>query len=134
MSITNLDQMHKSERLSSDARNKNYKTKYNFKLRDKSNNITDYFDNTQDISAINKLNTIISYDVYKKQKEENDENKSMNIPDNINTNTFNQTKNKYQYYGISRNYTNDLNLNAFGENEKKEKNIRNYNEINPYST
>ena len=134
MSITNLDQMHKSERLPSDARNKNYKAKYNFKLRDKSNNITDYFDNTQDISAINKLNTIISYDVYKKQKEENDENKSMNIPDNINTSTFNQTKNKYQYYGISRNYTNDLNLNAFGENEKKEKNIRNYNEINPYST
>ena len=58
MSITNLDQMHKSERLPSDARNKNYKAKYNFKLRDKSNNITDYFDNTQDISAINKLNTI----------------------------------------------------------------------------
>ena len=132
-SITNLDQINKSERLSSDVKNKNYKTKYYFKQRDKNNNITDYFESSQDISAIQKLNTIISYDIYNKQKEENDENKSINILDN-NTSTFQQSKNKYQNYGLSRNYTNDLNINIYGENQKKEKNIRNYNEINPYST
>ena len=137
MSITNLEQINKSERLSSDMRNKTNKTKYYFNPRDKNNNtnnnITDYFDNSQDISAINKLNTIISYDINKKQKEENDENKSINIPDTI-TSTTQQSKNKYQYYGISRNYTNDLNINIYDENPKKEKNIKNYNEINPYST
>ena len=132
-SITNLAQINKSEHLSSDVKNKNYKTKYYFKPRDKNNNITDYFESSQNISAIQKLNTIISYDIYNKQKEENDENKSINILDN-NTSTFQQSKNKYQNYGLSRNYTNDLNINIYGENQKKEKNIRNYNEINPYST
>ena len=149
MSITNFDQLHKndkSERLSSGFRNKNYKVKYYFKQKYKNSNITDYFEDTQDISAINKLNTILPNDVYNKQKEENNENKNINNildennDNNSNNNSIQPSKNKYQYYGISRNSVNELKFNRYNENEKKEKNepfrnyIRNYNEINPYST
>ena len=146
MSITNFDSMHKGEHLSSDIRNKNYKARY-LKTKYKNNNITDYFEDTQDISAINKLNTIMPYDIYNNQKVINDENKDINIPDNKDEKNDNeryqQSKNKYQYYGISRNSLGDLNTKRYGENEKNQKiernepfrnYIRNYNEINPYST
>ena len=140
MPITNFD---KSERLSSDIRNKNYKTRYNFKTKYKNNNITDFFEDTQDISVINKLNTLLSYDKYNKPKVENDENKNNNIPEetddnnDIDNNKYPQSKNKYQYHGISRNSTSELISIRYDENHKNEpyKNyLRNYNEINPYST
>ena len=146
MSITNFDQLHKSERQSADIRNKNYKTRYYFRTKYKNNNVTDYFEDTQDISAINKLNTIMSYDINNKHKAKNDENKDINIrsdDEEENDDRYHQNKNKYQYYGISRNSLSDLNTNRYGENEKNEKGekndsyrnyIRNYNEINPYST
>ncbi len=147
MSITNFDQIHKNERLPSEFKNKNYKTRYNFRTKYKNNNnITDFFEDTQDISAINKLTTLMSYDKYNKSKVVNDENKNNNIPDEndeIDDNKYPQNKNKYQYNGISRNSINDLNSHRYGENEKNDKNdknvsyrnyIRNYNEINPYST
>ena len=144
MSISNYDQVHKSERLPSEFKNKNYKTRYNFRTKYKNNNnITDFFEDTQDISAINKLNTLMSYDKYNKAKAINDENKNNNIPDEneeIDGDKYPQNKNKYLYYGISRNSTNEIKSHYYGENEKNNKNvsyknyIRNYNEINPYST
>ena len=146
MSIANLNQNHKSERLSSDVRNKNYNTRYNFKTK-YNNKITDYFDDSQDISGINKLNTLISYDIYNKMKskKENDENKNNNISDESNDDIkerkkkYQPNKNKYLYYGISRNSTTELNSNHY-EKEKSDKNepyknyIRNYNEINSYNS
>ena len=144
MSISNYDQVHKSERMPSEFKNKNYKTRYNFRTKYKNNNnITDFFEDTQDISAINKLNTLMSYDKYNKAKAVNDENKNNNIPDEneeIDGDKYPQNKNKYLYYGISRNSTNEIKSHYYGENEKNDKNvsyknyIRNYNEINPYST
>ena len=144
MSISNYDQVHKSERMPSEFKNKNYKTRYNFRTKYKNNNnITDFFEDTQDISAINKLNTLMSYDKYNKAKAANDENKNNNIPDEneeIDGDKYPQNKNKYLYYGISRNSTNEIKSHYYGENEKNDKNvsyknyIRNYNEINPYST
>ena len=144
MSISNYDQVHKSERMPSEFKNKNYKTRYNFRTKYKNNNnITDFFEDTQDISAINKLNTLMSYDKYNKAKIVNDENKNNNIPDEneeIDGDKYPQNKNKYLYYGISRNSTNEIKSHYYGENEKNDKNvsyknyIRNYNEINPYST
>ena len=145
MSSTNYEQLHNSERLSLDYRNKNYKTKYYFNTKCKNNNLISHFEDTQDISAINKINTLMSYDMNDKLKEENDENKDINIPDNSNNidndeNTFQGSKNKYQYFGISRNSTNGFNFTHYIENENTGKNEqfknykRNYNEINPYST
>ena len=148
MSVSNFEQNHKSERLSADIRNKNYKTRYYFKTK-YNNKITDYFDDSQDISSINKLNTLMSYDIYNKIKsqKESDENKNNNISDesndDINNNNksdkYQKNKNKYLYYGISRNSMIELNSNHF-ENEKNDKNelyknyMRNYNEINPYNS
>ena len=144
MSISNYDQVHKSERMPSEFKNKNYKTRYNFRTKYKNNNnITDFFEDTQDISAINKLNTLMSYDKYNKAKAVNDENKNNNIPDEneeIDGDKYPQNKNKYLYYGISRNSTNEIKSHYYGESEKNDKHvsyknyIRNYNEINPYST
>ena len=135
-SISNFEKLHKSERelLSSNIKEKNYKPRYYFKTKFKNNKITDLFDNSNEISSINKLNTIISYGINDKKIEENDENKDNS---NINSNIF-SSKNKYEYYGISRNSNNNLNYNALNENEKEKESYQNYLkkyiEINPYST
>ena len=135
-SITNFDELKKSDRLSSDYKYKFYKTRYHYKIKHKNNNISDYFEDTHDISRINKLKSKASYGEDDKKIEENDENKNII---NINDDYF-SSKNNYEYYGISRNSTNDLSYNPLKDNENENEKesylnyLKNYNEINPYST